>query len=89
LIGAAWIVRGLRSIGDLEDEWAMALTNRAASGGIIDTVFIPSRPEFSHIRARLVKEIAVGGGRLSGLVPDRVALEIENALQKSRPKRGR
>jgi pantetheine-phosphate adenylyltransferase len=36
----------------------------------VDTVFIPTSPEYSFLASSLVKEVAKGGGDVSPLVPD-------------------
>ena len=36
----------------------------------VDTVFIPTSPEYSFLASSLVKEVAKGGGDVSRLVPD-------------------
>lgn len=71
-VGASWILRGLRSGLDLEEELPMALSNLGASGGRVETVFLPARPEYSHVRSRLVRELLSGGGTVTGLVPPAV-----------------
>jgi pantetheine-phosphate adenylyltransferase len=67
-VGAAAIVRGLRSAGDFEYEWPMAVTNRHLQPSV-ETVFLVPAPEVSAISSRLVKEIWRLGGDISGLVP--------------------
>ncbi len=67
-IGAAAIVRGLRSAADYDYEWPMAVMNRRLQPGI-ETVFLVPAPEVSAISSRLVKEIWRLGGDISGLVP--------------------
>ncbi len=79
-VGASWIVRGLRSAADLGSESAMAATNRDATGGAIDTVFIPASPRFVHIQSRLVREIASGGGDITAFVSPAVAAAVRKAL---------
>jgi pantetheine-phosphate adenylyltransferase len=75
--GAGWIVRGVRSAVDLDDEVSMALTNRAVSKISVETVFLPAKAELSFIRGRLVREIAARGGALAPLVTP----EVEKALR--------
>ena len=67
-VGATAIVRGLRSAGDFEYEWPMAVTNRHLQPSV-ETVFLVPAPEVSAISSRLVKEIWRLGGDISGLVP--------------------
>lgn len=82
---AALLVRGIRSTSDYAYEVQMALMNRAMAPDI-ETVFIPTSPEFSHISSSLAKEIALHGGNPKLLVPDLVAqslLKVMTARRKS------
>jgi pantetheine-phosphate adenylyltransferase len=65
--GAKAIVRGLRAVSDFEYELQMAHTNRCLTG--IETVFIPTKTEYSFLSSSIVKEIARLGGSVEGLVP--------------------
>lgn len=69
--GAVAIVRGLRAVSDFEYELQMAHTNRCLSSGI-ETVFIPTKTEYSFLSSSVVKEIARLGGSVEGLVPESV-----------------
>lgn len=69
--GAVAIVRGLRAVSDFEYELQMAHTNRCLSSGI-ETVFIPTKTEYSFLSSSVVKEIARLGGSVEGLVPEGV-----------------
>jgi pantetheine-phosphate adenylyltransferase len=64
--GVSVILRGIRTVSDLEYEIQMAFTNRASGG--VETVFIAPRPEFAFINARFIKEIASCGGDVSHTV---------------------
>jgi pantetheine-phosphate adenylyltransferase len=66
--GAHAIVKGLRAVSDYEYELQMAQMN--ASLTQIETVFVPTSPEWSFLASSLVKEVAAFGGDVSGLVPD-------------------
>jgi len=66
-IGAAAVVKGLRSGTDFAYELPMALMNRHLTG--LETVFLPGDPRFEHVSSSLVKEVAAHGGDVSGLVP--------------------
>jgi pantetheine-phosphate adenylyltransferase len=65
--GANAIVKGLRAVSDYEYELQMAQMN--ASLTRIETVFVPTSPEWSFLASSLVKEVAAFGGDVSGLVP--------------------
>lgn len=74
-VGADTVVKGLRTLEDYEYETRMAHMNQHMTG--METVFIPTRPEYRFISSSLVKEIARLGGSVAGLVPD----VVENALK--------
>jgi pantetheine-phosphate adenylyltransferase len=61
------IVKGLRAVSDFDYELQMAQMNRGLAG--IDTLFMPTNPEYSFLASSLVKEIATYGGDVSKLVP--------------------
>ncbi|MBA2694279.1 MAG: pantetheine-phosphate adenylyltransferase [Ornithinimicrobium sp.] len=69
-VGAQAIVKGLRGGTDFAYEVPMALMNRHLTG--VETVFLTGAPEWGHVSSSLVKEVAAGGGDVSGLVPDSV-----------------
>ena len=54
------IVKGLRAVSDFDYELQMAQMNRGLAG--IDTLFMPTNPEYSFLASSLVKEIAKWGG---------------------------
>ena len=66
----AVIVKGLRAVSDFDYELQMAQMNRGLAG--IDTLFMPTNPEYSFLASSLVKEIARWGGDVSSLVPPNV-----------------
>jgi len=65
--GAHAIVKGLRAVSDYEYELQMAQMNASLTD--IETVFIPTSPEWSFLASSLVKEVAAFGGDVSKLVP--------------------
>lgn len=64
------IVKGLRAVSDFDYELQMAQMNRGMAG--VDTMFMPTNPEYSFLASSLVKEIATYGGDVSALVPSLV-----------------
>ena len=68
--GIAAIVKGLRAVSDFDYELQMAQMNASLTD--IETVFVPTSPEWSFLASSLVKDIAMHGGDVSGLVPEPV-----------------
>ena len=54
--GARVIVRGIRTLTDVETEFTMTLANRKLDPGI-ETLFLMSDEEFSHVSSTLIKQI--------------------------------
>jgi pantetheine-phosphate adenylyltransferase len=65
------IVKGVRTAADVDYEFPMAQMNRRLKG--IDTVLLPSAPEWSFVSSSLVREIAGYGGDVTPFVPKPVA----------------
>ena len=64
------IVKGIRAVSDFDYELKMAQMNHGLTG--VDTLFMPTNPEYSFLASSLVKEIAKWGGDISSLVPPNV-----------------
>lgn len=64
------ILRGLRSLTDVQYEFQLALTNRAVAG--IETVFVMSSEQYGFTSSTLIREVASLGGDLSNLIPANV-----------------
>jgi len=62
------ILRGIRAVTDYEYEFQMALMNRRMQPGI-ETVFMVPAEAYTYLSSRLVKEIFILGGSVTGLVP--------------------
>ncbi len=78
------IVKGLRALSDFEFEFEMALMNRRLDGDI-ETVFMMTNAEYSYLSSSLVKEVALLGGSVEGLVPEIVEKYLSTKLSSSSP----
>ena len=63
------IVKGLRAITDFDYELQMAQMN-ASLAEEVETVFVPTAPEYSFLASSLGKEVARFGGDVSRFLPD-------------------
>jgi len=81
--GARAIVKGLRAISDFEYEFEMNQLNRKLAPDI-ESMYLMSASEYSFLSSSGVKELAMFGGDLAGLVPDAVAGRLQEALKRSR-----
>jgi pantetheine-phosphate adenylyltransferase len=79
--GARTIVKGLRAISDFEYEFEMNQLNRKMAPDI-ESMYMFSSPEYTFLSSSGVKELAMFGGDLSGLVPERVIARLEEALRR-------
>ena len=82
---AGVMIRGIRTVSDIESEFTMALTNRTLSPDI-ETVFLMASEKYSHISSTLIKQIAQMGkdhslSHLELFVPEAV---IEPLMKKTR-----
>ena len=62
------IVKGLRGVSDFDYELQMAQMNSSLAP--VETVFVPTSPEWSFLASSLIKEVATLGGDVTGLVPE-------------------
>ena len=62
------IVKGLRAVSDFDYELQMAQMN-ASLAEEVETVFVPTAPEYSFLASSLVKEVARFGGDVSAVPP--------------------
>lgn len=67
-VGAGFLVRGLRAIGDFDTELQLAHNNHRLAPDV-DTVFFMTSLEHGYISSSLAREIASFGGDVSGLLP--------------------
>ena len=73
--GANIILRGLRTVADVEYEFQLVAMNRVLDPSI-ETVFLAPAEHLSYISSTLVREIALLGGDISNFVHPAVAKAI-------------
>jgi pantetheine-phosphate adenylyltransferase len=79
--GATAIVKGLRAISDFEYEFEMNQLNRKMAPDI-ESIYLMASPQYSFLSSSGVKELAMFGGDLAGLVPERVAQRLQEELRR-------
>ena len=80
--GVGSIVKGVRSASDFDYELRMAQMKSRLAG--VDTLFLPTAPQWSFVSSSLVREVALLGGDISELLPDGIAdRTVERARQRS------
>jgi pantetheine-phosphate adenylyltransferase len=65
------IVKGVRVASDFDYELQMAQMNIGLAG--IETLFMPTNPQYSFVSSSLIKDVAKWGGDVTPHVPDVVA----------------
>ncbi|MEP9364426.1 pantetheine-phosphate adenylyltransferase [Nocardioides sp. CN2-186] len=81
-IGAQAIVKGLRGGNDYEFELPMAQMNSHLTG--VETVFVAADASLGYVSSSLVKEVALLGGDVSGLVPEGVLARLQQKVAERR-----
>ena len=82
-VDARVIIRGVRSLTDMETEFTMTLANRKLDPEI-ETVFLMADDEFSHVSSSLIKQITplAGDAELSRFVPASIVADLRAKLAK-------
>lgn len=78
-VDAGVIVKGLRAVSDFEYEFQMALMNNKLNPKI-ETVFMMTNAKYSYLSSSSVKQVAMFGGCIKGLVPDEIVSDIINKV---------
>ncbi len=74
------ILRGLRSLTDVQYEFQLAMTNRAVAG--IETVFVMTSEQYGFTSSTLIRQVASLGGNLTKLIPKNVHNRLQQRLKK-------
>jgi pantetheine-phosphate adenylyltransferase len=74
------ILRGLRSLTDVNYEFELAMTNRSVTG--IETIFVMTTEQYGFISSTLVRQVASLGGDISNLVPGNVYRRLQERFKK-------
>jgi pantetheine-phosphate adenylyltransferase len=77
---ASVVVKGLRAVSDFDYELQMAQMNVGLAG--VETLFMPTNPQFSFLASSLVKDVAKWGGDVTPHVPDVVARRLADRLRR-------
>lgn len=75
--GSKVILRGLRAVSDFEYELQLANMNRRLAPDI-ETVFMMTEEAHFYVSSSLIKEVALFGGDVAGMVPPHVAKRLHD-----------
>jgi pantetheine-phosphate adenylyltransferase len=86
--GARVLLRGVRTLSDIETEFTMTLTNRALDPEI-DTLFLMASEKYTHVSSTLIKQIAQlaqgsAVGKLNEFIPPEVIGPLLKKYQRSK-----
>lgn len=81
-MGTNVVLRGMRTVSDFEFEMQMALANKTLSSEL-ETVFMVTDSEFSHISSSVIKEVVSLNGSASHMVPEIVETKLREKLLRS------
>ncbi|MCZ6865060.1 MAG: pantetheine-phosphate adenylyltransferase [Candidatus Dadabacteria bacterium] len=81
-MGTNVVLRGMRTVSDFEFEMQMALANKTLSSEL-ETVFMVTDSEFSHISSSVIKEVVSLNGSASHMVPEIVEKRLREKLLRS------
>lgn len=73
-VGAQYMIRGLRQASDFDYEKTISQLNTMLDEKV-ETVFLISKPNYSHISSTIVREIIKGKGDVSTLVPPGIEIK--------------
>jgi len=76
---ARYLVRGLRNASDFDYEKTISQLNTII-GKDLETIFLISQPEFSHISSTIVREIIKGRGDVSPFVPKIISEQLNEVI---------
>ena len=79
--GARLMLRGVRSLSDIEAEFTMTLANRKLDAEV-ETLYLMADDEFSHVSSSLIKQIAAlaGDNELARFVPREIVPDIRRKM---------
>lgn len=80
--GVTVLVRGVRTVVDVDYEKQMAVMNRDLYPAL-DTVMLTPSPEYAHLSSSLVRELAALGAPVEKLVPPAVMPHLLARLRKN------
>ena len=74
--GATVMVRGIRSLTDMEYEMSIASMNKTQQPEI-ESVFLMADEKYSFVSSSLIKEVAIFDGDVSGMVPESIGKKMQ------------
>lgn len=76
LIGARFILRGIRYVSDFEYEKTIADANRTLDKSI-ETIFLTGEPKYTSVASTIVRDIIRNGGDAKPFLPEAVHMSLQ------------
>lgn len=76
VIGARFILRGIRYVSDFEYEKTIADANRTLNKDI-ETIFLTGEPKYTSVASTIVRDIIRNGGNAAPFLPDAVNRSLQ------------
>ena len=83
-VKARVMIRGLRTLSDMEYEFTMSLMNLNLDPQL-ETVYLMAKEEFSHVSSSLLRQIATLGGDVSKFLPPQVSAALAARAREKKP----
>lgn len=81
-VGARIMLRGLRTLSDMEYEFTMSLTNRNLDNEL-ETIFLMAKEDYSHISSTMLRQIAMFQGDLTPFLPPEVKAALQQKVRET------
>jgi len=74
------LIRGLRAVSDFEYELQLATMNKHLNEKV-ETLFLMAQGEYSFLSSSVIKQVAMVGGSIKGLVPEIVEQKLKEKFE--------
>lgn len=75
------LIRGLRAVTDFEYEMQIAAMNKSLNPNL-ETLFLMAESDYSFLSSSIIKQVAVLGGCITGMVPPVVEAKLKEKYRK-------
>lgn len=79
-LGARIMIRGVRALDDFSYEFELSMLNKGLNPEI-ETIFMPTDPQYFVLRSSSIKEMVRLGGDVSAMVPPLVERMLEERIR--------
>ena len=80
-VNAKVMIRGVRALTDFNYEFELSMINKGLNARI-ETIFMPTDPQYFVLRSSAIKELVRLGGDITGMVPKEIVDDVYKRYQK-------